>query len=111
MRTMALPSLVLLAAGVARTPSPSAAREEGYLPGPAASRIVSVAISGPVRASVIVQTQAVAVKETGPRQTVRAFGEVYAFSPAFFAVHRDEPTQVTFWNLQPCSWIPSTRSS
>lgn len=101
MRTMALPSLFLLAAGLARTPSPHAAQEEGYLPGPAASRVVSVATSGPVRASVVIQTQAIAVKETGPRQTVRAFGEVYAFSPTFFAVHRDEPTQVTFWNLQP----------
>jgi len=43
----------------------------------------------------------VAVKETGPRETVRRFGEVYAFAPSFFAVHRDEPTEITFWNLQP----------
>ncbi len=100
MRTTALPSLLLLAVGVARTPSPHAAQEEGFLPGPAASRVVSVATSGPVRASVVVQTQAIAVKETGPKETIRAFGEVYAFSPSFFAVHRDEPTQVTFWNLQ-----------
>jgi len=26
---------------------------------------------------------------------------VYVFSPAFIAVHRDEPTLITFWNLQP----------
>ena len=38
---------------------------------------------------------------TGPRATVARFGEVYAFSPAFVAVHRDEPTEISFWNLQP----------
>jgi hypothetical protein len=35
----------------------------------------------------------VAIKETGPAQTVKQFGEVYAFSPDVFAVRRDEPTQ------------------
>ena len=75
--------------------------DDGYLPDAAASRIVSVATSGTAAAAVVVQTQAVAVKETGPKETVRMFGEVYAFSPSFFAVHRNEPTLVTFWNLQP----------
>jgi plastocyanin len=28
-------------------------------------------------------------------------GEVYVFTPSLFAVHRDEPTAITFWNLQP----------
>jgi plastocyanin len=41
------------------------------------------------------------VKETGPQATVKKFGEVYAFNPAFIAVHREEPTQIDFWNLQP----------
>ncbi len=91
---------VLASARPARTATPEP-EDEGYLPGPAASRVVSVATSGSATASVIVQTQAVAIKETGPKETVRAFGEVYAFSPAFFAVHREEPTLVTFWNLQP----------
>jgi plastocyanin len=27
-------------------------------------------------------------------------GEVYAFSPDVFAVRRDQPTQIIFWNLQ-----------
>ena len=49
----------------------------------------------------LVQTQRVAVKEGGPKETVEKFGEVYAFSPNFFAVHRDEPTRIRFWNLQP----------
>ena len=92
--------LFLVGARPARTPTPPA-EEEGYLPGPAASRIVSVSATGPVAASIVVQTQAVAVKETGPKETVRAFGEVYSFSPSFFTVHREEPTLVTFWNLQP----------
>jgi plastocyanin len=43
----------------------------------------------------------VAIKETGPRNTVARFGEIYVFTPSFFAVHRDEPTAITFWNLQP----------
>jgi plastocyanin len=46
-------------------------------------------------------TEAVAVKETGPKTTVDHFGEVYAYSPSLIAVHRGEPTMITFWNLQP----------
>ena len=49
----------------------------------------------------MIQTHAVAVKETGPRETVAKFGEVYAWSPSFIAVHQDEPTRIRFWNLQP----------
>jgi plastocyanin len=72
-----------------------------YLPNAEASRIVSVATNGVAPASVLVQTQRVAVKEGGPKETVEKFGEVYDFSPNFFAVHRDEPTRIRFWNLQP----------
>jgi plastocyanin len=72
-----------------------------YLPDAAASKIVSVARQGNPAAEVIVLTEAVAIKETGPPQTVAKFGEVYAFSPAFIAVHREMPTTLTFWNLQP----------
>jgi len=50
---------------------------------------------------VLVTTVGVAIKETGPAETVKKFGEVYAFSPEVFAVRRDQPTQITFWNLQP----------
>jgi len=50
---------------------------------------------------VIVQTHRVAVNETGPKETIDKFGEVYAFSPNFFAVRREEPTMVRFLNLQP----------
>ena len=72
-----------------------------YLPDAAASKIVSITKEGKAAAEVIVMTEAVAIKETGPRQTVARFGEVYAFSPTFIAVRRDEPTMLTFWNLQP----------
>ena len=72
-----------------------------YLPNAEASRVVSVTTNGPVVANILVQTHAIAVKETGPKETVAKFGEVYAFSPTFFAVHRDEPTMIRFWNLQP----------
>lgn len=74
-----------------------------YLPNTEASRIVSVTsnTNGPIGAHVYIQTHAVAVKETGPKETVAKFGEVYAFSPNFFAVHRDEPTLIHFLNLQP----------
>ena len=72
-----------------------------YLPDSAASKIVSVAKTGNAAAEVIVLTQAVAIKETGPKETVAKFGEVYAFSPTFIAVQREVPTTLTFWNLQP----------
>ena len=71
-----------------------------YLPNAEASRVVSVATNGVTLANILVQTHRVAVKETGPRETVEKFGEVYAFSPNFFAVHREEPTMIRFWNLQ-----------
>ena len=71
-----------------------------YLPNAAASKIVSVAKGGTPQAEVIVLTERVAVKETGPKETVAKFGEVYAFSPTFIAIRREVPTMLTFWNLQ-----------
>ena len=61
---------------------------------------VTVATSGHPAARVVVMAEAVATKESGPADTLKAFGEVYAFDPASFAVHRDQPTEVVFWNLQ-----------
>ena len=72
-----------------------------YLPDAAASKIVSVAKEGTQEAEVIVLTEAVAIKESGPKETVAKFGEVYAFSPTFMAIRREVPTMLTFWNLQP----------
>jgi len=72
-----------------------------YLPNAEASRVVTVATNGVVAANIVVQTQRVAVKETGPKETIEKFGEVYAFSPNFLAVRREEPTMIRFWNLQP----------
>lgn len=74
-----------------------------YLPNAEASKVVSVSgnTNQTIGATIYVQTHAVAVKETGPKETVAKFGEVYAFSPNFFAVHKDEPTMIHFLNLQP----------
>lgn len=71
-----------------------------FLPGGDAAKIVTVTKTGEAEAGITVMTEAVAVKESGPRQTVNKFGETYAFSPTFIAVHRDVPTQIEFWNLQ-----------
>lgn len=75
--------------------------ESFYLPNANASRVVSVTTNDVAVANILVQTHRAAVKETGPKETVEKFGEVYTFSPNFFAVHRDEPTKIRFWNLQP----------
>ena len=75
--------------------------ESFYLPSAEASRVVTVTTNGSAAANILVQTHRVAVKETGPKETVEKFGEVYSFSPNFFAVHRDETTKIRFWNLQP----------
>ena len=62
---------------------------------------VAIARTGKAAARVIVTTVGTAIKETGPAETVRRFGEVYAFEPSVFAVRRDQQTEITFWNLQP----------
>jgi plastocyanin len=85
---------------LAASPTSPAARHF-YLPSQTASKIVTVTRNGEAAAEIIVLTQPVAIKENGPKETINAFGEVYAFSPTFIAVHRDEPSQITFWNLQP----------
>jgi plastocyanin len=72
-----------------------------YLPGKEQSQSVSVSTTGEAQAEIIVLTEAVAIKETGPKETIAKFGEIYGFAPSFIAVHKDEPTRLTFWNLQP----------
>jgi plastocyanin len=108
----ALKMTVVVCAGLyvlgACTNSPAAessttppAQARYFLPDAAASRIVSVSTTGSPSKTIIVQTEAVAVKETGPKPTIEHFGEVYAFSPAFIGVHREQPVRITLWNLQP----------
>ncbi len=101
---MHLPAGVL--AAITATPgiTPTAVmhhRAYYYFPDAAASKVVTVSAEGTPDAGMTVLTQAVAIKETGPKETVARFGEVYAFSPSFIAVHREEPTAISFWNLQP----------
>jgi plastocyanin len=73
-----------------------------YLPNAEASRIVSVTgkSTAPIAATVYIQTHAISVKENASKEALAKFGEVYAFSPSFFAVHKDEPTMIHFLNLQ-----------
>jgi plastocyanin len=79
------------------------AKQKGgfFLPTADGAKIVTVTATGDAAAGITVITEAVAVKENGPKATVKKFGEVYAFSPQIIVVHRDEPTQIEFWNLQP----------
>jgi plastocyanin len=76
-------------------------QEKGFWPDQAASKVVSLSKTGPSNSIILIQTHAVAVKETGSKETVAKFGEVYAWSPSFIAVHQNEPTRIRFWNLQP----------
>jgi len=93
----------LVAIAILFTANSAAAKEKGgfFLPSADSAKVVSVTTTGEAAAGITVITEAVAVKETGPKATVKKFGEVYAFSPQFIAVHRDQPTQIEFWNLQP----------
>ncbi len=101
---MTLSMLILAAAAATPLAAPGHSMPHGeptYLPNRTAAKVVGVTPGdGPAAAAVTVLTQAVAIKETGPKQTVARFGEVYAFAPSFIAVHRDEPTALAFWNLQ-----------
>jgi plastocyanin len=95
-------TIVMMAATIAHAGNATQARKGPFfLPSGAAAKIVTVTKTGEAQAGITMLTEAVAVKETGPKATVKKFGEVYAFSPSFIAVHRDQPTQIEFWNLQP----------
>ncbi len=72
-----------------------------FLPHGAATKLVTATTEGEAETGFTLLTEAVAVKENGPTATIKKFGEVYAFSPSFIAIHRDQPTQLEFWNLQP----------
>jgi plastocyanin len=76
------------------------AAQPDQLPSGAAERFVSVSAATPA-ASLTVVTQALAIRESGPAETVARFGETYAFSPNVLIVRRGEPTRITFRNLQP----------
>jgi plastocyanin len=89
---------------LAQEPAPShsgSGHSAFFLPKGADTKLVTVTPTGNAEAGYTILTLAVAVKETGPKATVDKFGEVYAWSPTFIAVHRDQPTEIDFWNLQP----------
>ncbi|SRR5579875_809893 len=104
----ALTISILRGAALAQTPpagSPAAERTPiappAFMPDAAASKIVSVARRGRASKRIVVLTEGIAIKETGPAETIKRFGEVYAFSPATIVVRQNQPTLITFWNLQP----------
>lgn len=99
----AFAAIVAIASLFAAVSAYAQRKEKGgfFLPTGDAAKIVSVTRSGEASAGLTIISEAVAVKEHGPKATVKKFGEVFAFSPQFIAVHRDEPTQIEFWNLQP----------
>ena len=75
------PLVVLTAAlSLAATSKPTRLAEPSYLPDATASRVVTVTEAGAAHAGITVLTEAVAIKETGPRATVSRFGEVYGFA-------------------------------
>jgi plastocyanin len=94
---LALASLVMVGAS-AGGDAPTA--QGDYLPDAAGAKIVSVTPSGEAQAEIVVMTEALVTKETGPAPALREFGETYAFLPSTLVVHAEEPTRVTFWNLQ-----------
>jgi len=94
-------ALVVLAVAAIAASGLAEPERSSFLPTGEANKIVTVAKEGKADVAITVLTEAVAVKESGPKATVEKFGEVYAFSPSFIAVHRDEPTRIEFWNLQP----------
>lgn len=98
----ALPLYLAVIAAVDPHPAHAAADSgPDYLPSGPATAFLTVERGGQPARKVVVMTERVAVKETGPRATVRHFGETYAFSPTFFAVRAGEPVEISFWNLQP----------
>jgi plastocyanin len=100
MHLLSLLLAVIAAAPAAKVGHAKHDAESYFLPNETASKVVAVARTEPATSGPIILTQAVAIKETGPKETVRRFGEVYSFSPSFLAVRRDEPTSISFWNLQ-----------
>ena len=87
--------------GASPLASRSASSGPFFLPSGNAARFVTVTPEGEAEAGVTVVTEAIAIKETAPKAIIDKFGEVYTFSPAFIAVHRNQPTRIDFWNLQP----------
>src|SRR5512147_398338 len=79
--TRALLMLPLCLMGCAATQTMQTAKPNSpdYLPTGDALHALTLTNAAPAPATIVVLTQAVAIKETGPKETVARFGEVYAF--------------------------------
>ena len=93
--------LCLLSMQPTASPATPVTPKKYYLPSTDQAGIVTVTKTGDASREITVLTEAVAIKETGPKETVKRFGEVYAFSPPTIVVRRNQATRLTFWNLQP----------
>jgi Cupredoxin-like domain len=93
-----LVAIALLAAALLNAGG-AARADDGYLPGPAAAKIVTAVPNGPARAGVVILTEAQPAGDPDAGE-LKAFGVLYTFSPRVIFVYRDEPTSFSFWNLQ-----------
>ncbi len=92
-------ALIAVCVGAVLAPGLSAGAADGYLPSPAASRVVTAIPNGAARTGVVILTQPMPASEPDPQER-KAFGVLYTFSPRVIFVYRDEPTSFSFWNLQ-----------
>ena len=102
-RAIAAAALLTAAGAVyqARADDMGASPGGGYLPDGDAAKVVSVSrVDAMEQGGITVLTEAVTTKAGGPQETVAKFGEVYAFSPAYFVLKKGEATLIHFWNLQ-----------
>jgi plastocyanin len=91
--------IVTLMAAVLTPRYAARADDEGYLPSPAASKIVTAVPNGSARAGVVILTTTQPATQSDPEE-MKAFGILYVYSPREIFVRRDEPTSFSFWNLQ-----------
>ena len=98
---LVLPLLWVTHPLAATSKSPLKKPQRYYLPSADAARLVTVTKTGEAEKEITILTEAVAIKESGPKETIARFGEVYAFSPTSIVLRRNQPTRITFWNLQP----------
>jgi hypothetical protein len=72
-----------------------------YLPDTQDSKIVTVTTGGPADATLTVMTEPIEITRIDPAGKAHPIGEVDNFTPAFLGLHREQPTRIWLWNLQP----------
>jgi hypothetical protein len=72
-----------------------------YLPDAEDSKIVSARTGGPADATVTVMTEPIELTRISQDRKVQHVGELENFNPAFVGLHREQPTRILLWNLEP----------